>query len=465
MLRTKLTIWYSILMTVVLVLVSAFRYAGERRLLEEQEEYSLKVVADILDSTIPREAPSTTTVQRAMARIARDYPDIEFKGLIIEVYDAGRTAVYSSSLAEVERLPLTDAMWRGALQQTTDLRTIEIHGDEAPIRILTKPVFDRKGLVYIIQVGRSTREIELSLDHFLLISLVVIPVAAVMVSLGGWLLTRRMLKPLERVMESAHQISSGELNRRVDVAGSSREIRELADAFNQMLERLEASFRQTREFGENVSHELRIPLSILKGETELGLRRARAPEEYRRILQSSLEEIERMQTIVDRLLFLSRADRGELSLKLAEFDLYDLAADVLPQFAVPAEAKQLRLTLEGERPFRVVGDELLLREVVMNLIQNAINHTPDGGAITVSLGREPGAVTIIVSDTGIGIPAEEIQHIFERFYQVDRSRSTSGSGLGLSICRWIVQAHHGRITVESIVGQGSRFVVSLPFSD
>lgn len=460
--RTKLAIWYGALVIAILVLLSAVHFAGYKRMLENQKDYSLKVVADILDSSIPRKIPSKETAEKAVARIIHDYPDIEWKGILIEVYDSSRSILFSSSRSEPERLPVTDTMWRKALRGETDLATLSLREGMAPMRILTKPVLHRNDLLYLIQVGSSMQNIESTLENFLWLNLLFIPTAALLVAAGGWLLTRRALKPLDAVIKTAHRISSGDLRHRIEAKEASEELRELAQAFNQMIAHLEASFEQIRDFSDNVSHELRIPLAILKGQTELSLRRSRSEEEYRKVLESNLEEIERMKNIVDRLLFLSRADRGEIQLNFTRVDLSSLMENVLSQFRVPAQEKGIQTALKMNGPVTIIGDDLLLRELLLNLVQNAITYTPQAGEVTLSLEKENDLVKIAVTDSGCGIPESEIPRIFDRFYQVDKSRASQGSGLGLSICKWIVEAHQGMIDVESQVGQGSRFTVSFP---
>jgi len=460
--RIKLALWYGILLTVVLVLLAGIHHATLKQMLHNQKDYSLKVIASILDASIPRRPSSTAAFQKAVAKMVTDYPDIELKGLIIEVYDHSRSLVFSSSLSEGERLPLTEEMWANGLHKEAHLQTVSLDNDTAPIRLLTKPVFNQNDLLYVIQVGSSMQDIETTLDNFLLLNLLFIPTAALLVAMGGWLLARQAFKPLGNVIKTAHGISSGDLSHRIESSQASEEIRELATAFNQMIARLESSFQQIRDFTDNVSHELRIPLAILKGQTELSLRRLRSEEEYRQVLVSNLEEIQRMEKIVKRLLFLSRADRGEIELNYAETDLYGLIENVSSQFQVLAREKNIRIMLSANGPVSIVGDELLLRELLLNLVQNAMTYTLEGGEVTLSLEREDGQIIISVSDTGCGIPENEIPRIFDRFYQVDKSRSSQGSGLGLSICKWIVQAHQGKINVVSTVGQGSHFTVSFP---
>jgi len=460
--RTKLALWYSILLIVILALLAIVRHVGYKRMLDDQKDYSLKVVADILDNSIPRKTPTKKVIQGAVKEMVTDYSDIEMKGMIIEAYDRSGSLIFSSSLSEEERLPLTEEMWKRISSKKVHIVTMSLHENIAPVRILTKPVFHKNNLLYIIQVGSSIRDVETALDNSLLLNLFFIPTATLLVAIGGWLLTMQALKPLGAVIKTAHRISSGNLSHRIESSQTSEEIQELVQSFNQMIARLETSFQQIRDFTDNVSHELRIPLSILRGQTELSLRRLRSEEAYRKVLDSNLEEIRRMENIVDRLLFLSRADRGEIKLNLTPIDLNSLIKNVYAQFSASAQEKNLRIRLEEKGPDVIIGDEVLLREVLVNIVNNAIKYTPEGGEVALWIERGETQSRIVVADTGCGIPENEIPWIFDRFYQVDKSRSSQGSGLGLSICKWIVEAHQGSILVESAAGQGSRFIVSLP---
>ncbi len=229
-----------------------------------------------------------------------------------------------------------------------------------------------------------------------------------------------------------------------------------------MISRLEDSFRQIQDFSDNVSHELRIPLSILRGQTELSLKRPRSADEYKRILRSNLEEIIRMEEIVEKLLFLSKADRGEIEINRYDVDISALLRGTYEQFNFQAREKKIDIKLKLNGPISVRGDDVLLSQLLLNLVQNAITYTPKGGEILLSACRNDTEAIISIADTGSGIPEEEISHIFDKFYQVDKSRSGGGHGLGLSICKWIAEAHQGRITVKSSLGAGSEFTLYLP---
>jgi len=233
-----------------------------------------------------------------------------------------------------------------------------------------------------------------------------------------------------------------------------------------MIARLEASFRQVRQFSADASHELRTPLTVIKGEAELALRRPRPAEDYRLVLESTLEEIDRMTRIVDELLFLSRTDLGEVAIESLPVRLDTLVEDIRRQTAVLGQEHGVQVTVGSVDPAPVLGDELRLRELLLNLVDNAVKYSRPGGKVEIALVRESATARLSVTDQGIGIDPEELGRIFDRFYRTDaaRAHAKKGTGLGLSICKWIAEAHHGRIEVQSTVGQGSRFTVVLPLT-
>jgi two-component system OmpR family sensor kinase len=271
-------------------------------------------------------------------------------------------------------------------------------------------------------------------------------------------------------------ITSQNLNQRIKPLKVKDEISRLIETFNEMISRLDQSFRQVKQFSADASHELKTPLTILKGEVEVGLRKERTSQEYQQILKSNLEEINRMTKIVEDLLLLSKTDMGEIRLKQEDVNITQILNEVVAQLNLIAQAKNLQITTSNHREeIHLPGDALRMRQLLLNLIENGIKYTEPGGSIHVSLEKETLSPTgredmqkqflkIVVSDTGIGIPKEDHGRIFDRFFRVDkaRARDQGGSGLGLSICRWIVEAHRGEISVQSEPGKGSTFIVQLP---
>jgi heavy metal sensor kinase len=291
-----------------------------------------------------------------------------------------------------------------------------------------------------------------------------LPVALVLAGGGGWMLARRALRPVDRMTEAARRISAEHLTGRLEETGAGDELDRLAQTLNEMFGRLEAAFKEMRQFTADASHELQTPLTILKGEMEVALRSPRAAEEYQRILKSGLEEIDRIAHLVEGLLLLARADAGVLRMDRQPVDLAQLVEEVYGQARILAEGRSIRLRLGPVEPVLVQGDHAHLRRLLLNLVDNGIKYTPPGGNVTLSLQSGGGWASIKVEDTGIGIPREDQARIFQRFYRSGQARSSGegGAGLGLCIARSIAEAHGGRIDIDSHPGRGSTFAVLLP---
>jgi signal transduction histidine kinase len=250
------------------------------------------------------------------------------------------------------------------------------------------------------------------------------------------------------------------------VRNAGDELGRLSITINDMIRRLHDSFARVRQFSADASHELRTPLTIMRGEIELGLRSPKSLEEYRELLESTLEEIMRLTTIVDNLLTLEKADQGTGGANFSEVDLQALVEELYEDTELLAARKSIAIRLRTSTPITIVGDRGRLRQLFLNLVDNAIKYTPDGGGVSLALERHDGAAVFEVSDTGVGIAADDLGKIFDRFYRVDkaRSRELGGSGLGLSIAKWIAELHRGTITVRSEPRKGSTFTVTLPIN-
>ncbi|MGH9662908.1 MAG: sensor histidine kinase, partial [Bryobacteraceae bacterium] len=239
------------------------------------------------------------------------------------------------------------------------------------------------------------------------------------------------------------------------------------DTFNSMIARLNRSFEQIRQFSTDVSHELRTPLTAIRGQLEVALFTAKTSEQYRDAIVNALQDVEQLSNIVRALLLLSQAESGQVALQMSPLDLPTIVEDLVDQFQIPAEAENVSLSVDAPRECLVKGDRTQIERLLANLLSNAIKYTPAGGNISVRLHSGDSWAQLEVEDTGLGIPTDQLPHIFDRFYRV-RSASTNpiqGLGLGLSFVAWIVKAHGGRIDVASIVGKGSRFMVSLPLAE
>jgi heavy metal sensor kinase len=345
------------------------------------------------------------------------------------------------------------------------LETVQL-GEGMQLRLLSYPLKFEGRLVGVVQVAKDLGPMSKTLGDLRLVYSLVGPFAVFWLCLGCWFLADRLVAPVIEVTDAAREINADNLSRRLPNTGHRDELGQMVATFNQMLERLENAFRRVRQFSGDASHELRTPLTILRGETEVTLRWAKQPEEFRDMLRSNLEEIDRMERIIESLLVLTKSEAGELILDVKEFSLSDLVQALYLQARTLGETKRIsaNLRVEVEEELFIRGDELRLRQMFLNLIANGIKYTPQGGGLEIALLREGEMARVDVSDTGIGIPVESQPFIFDRFYRVDkaRNRMDGGSGLGLSIVRSIAEAHGGQISVQSTLGQGSTFTVLLP---
>jgi heavy metal sensor kinase len=333
--------------------------------------------------------------------------------------------------------------------------------------IYTLPFTARDGSRFLIEAGAPYGQIE-GVLHGLLFTLALgLPMVVALAISGGYLLMRRALAPVDEIRRSAERITSRNLSERLPVARTGDELERLSLSLNRMIERLEEAFQHISRFTADASHELRTPLTILRGELEAIATQPQLAPEARELIGSVLEETERLVKIVEHLLAISRLDAGEARMELARFDLADLAAVTTEQMRLLAEDKQITLGCDAARPVEVEGDRARLKQVLVNLLDNAIKYTPAGGAVQVSISAANGHAVLEVADNGLGIPARALPHVFERFYRVDkaRSRQMGGAGLGLSISKSICAAHGGQIRAESVEGRGSRFRVELPLAD
>lgn len=326
---------------------------------------------------------------------------------------------------------------------------------------------DAGGKPLLIQVATSLADDDRRLSELLATLLLAGSLAIGCALGGGYLLARQALAPVDRMTAAADAITAAHLDRRIEVQNPDDELGRLARTLNSMIERLGRSFTEVRRFTADAAHELRTPLAILRNEAEVALRIPRESEQYQVCLEDMLEEIDHLSRLSDALLFLFREDAGLGGAAREPLGLDDLVREVAEHMRVVAAEKQQELTLDPPPRSVVLGNAPQLRRLLINLIENAIKFTPEDGKIGLTLEHGRGFARMIVSDTGMGIAAEHLTRIFDRFYRVDAARSsrTGGNGLGLSICRSIAEAHGGTIEVESEPGKGTRVTVTLPLAD
>jgi len=460
----KLTLWYVFTFAVTILIIFSFIYVRlEHYLLKEidgfLEDESRVFVSELSENRMNINEAMNDYEQDVFVR--KSYP-VHIRILKTD----GRVILASKSSAEVA-YPIDQEDQEKLRRIGTErryLETVNVSGRRTPFRVLSFRVSIDGKTDYIVQIATRMRRMRRILSNFRDNLLTAIPIVLVLGATGGWFLARRTLSPIAHITAMARRITASNLGERLKPKGSGDELDYLITTLNEMISRLEDSFRRISQFTADASHELRTPIASVKAEAELLLSKPRSIEEYQGALANTMEKLDLLTKMMNDLILLSKFDSDEAGLDMAPIKLNDLLVNLWELFRVLAEQKGIEFTLGEVGEANVLGDRTRLQQLLTNLIDNAIKFTPSGGHVHMSLEKDGGFAKISVHDTGIGIPEEEFGHIFERFYRVDKSRSrdSGGTGLGLSICQWIAKAHRGNIDVESELGKGSRFIVSLP---
>jgi heavy metal sensor kinase len=461
--KFKLTLWYVIILGVILSSFSIFLYLTLADGLYKGLDNKIKTMAEIVVSS------ARSPFEADLDQIMTDRYGARPLGRFIQILDeSGRIGGKTTNVQDI-KIPISVPTLKAASKGITTFETVQVMG-KYPLRVITMPVMENEKMLGVVQVASSLEGVEEALQQLFIILLIAVPAALLVTSAGGLFLANKALRPVDEITQIARRIGSGDLSQRIRIKRVNDELGRLASTFNEMIAKLDESFRQVKRFTADASHELKTPLTILRGEVEVGLKKQRAPKEYQRILVSNLEEIARMSRIVDDLLTLSRADMGELKMEREEVELSSLAREVWDDLQILAQQKKVQLKFMGDGFTRVEGDPFFLRQLILNLAENGLKYTPPGGEVSLQVegDHDKEVARIFVSDTGVGIALKDLKRVFDRFFRADkaRSRDTShgagGTGLGLSICQWIVHAHEGQIVVKSKVGKGSTFTVTLP---
>jgi heavy metal sensor kinase len=462
--RTRLTLWYATLLTVSLITFSmSFFYTLSKFFMDRTDEH-INSVAGMMVHTIIQ-PPGVLRLPKNFDVILGSFFGIRTRDIYIQVLTPdGRVAGRSSSLGGFS-FPLSDETYKDALEGETIHEIVDTFG-RYPVRVVTKPIVLRdRGLVAIVQVGSSLEGRE-KIFHYMFSffgggTLVSVLIASVV----GWFLAGKALKPVDDITTMARRIGAESLDERLKIKGPRDEIGRLAATFNEMIARLERSFKQVRQFTADASHELKTPLTVLKGEMEVALRAGASREELEEVIVSSLEETDRMSYIVKNLLDLARADVEAVK---TEVMLDGVLTERFEHFRKMAVTEGIELDILRNTPVTVPGDPVRLGQLIYNLIDNAFKYTPRGGKVELSLEDSDGEAILKVMDTGVGIANEDVPYVFDRFFRVDKARTSLGEGrvggvgLGLSICKEIVDSHGGTIEVTSEPGKGSTFTARLP---
>jgi two-component system, OmpR family, sensor kinase len=478
--RARLALWYGAVFAVSLGAVAWSLYDVVARRSLANVDASLHEAVTAVASALEIEAEDQRITPRLAHRVVREF---RFRDLQIAVYDrAAKSLVPGEAPSEEEDVGV-DTIARDIATQTFGMDVPDfgkflenasltgptygnLHTEAGDVRAIALP--RRLGRKTVIVGGVHGLSAHRQLLHELRLSMGLgIPLLLVLSTLGGFLLARKSLKPVAVMTERAAHISVSTLHERLPVSGSGDELARLASVFNDLLGRLGASFEQQRQFIADASHELRTPVSIVSGEAELALsREERSPDELRAALRTIREEMQGLQRIVEDLFLLARAHAGERLLSPSELYLGELCAECVRAVRSLAAQKQLTVRYEGTDELPLRGDEALLRRLLLNLLDNAIKHTPREGRVTVSARPVDGEYVVEVEDSGSGIPEDARARVFDRFFRAERARGAgeplSGAGLGLAIARSIAQAHGGRLTLERSDSSGTLFRFTVP---
>ncbi len=456
--RIRLTLWYAGVLALSLIAFALVIYYAAGNIFHERQDESLRSTAQTVASAYVEELAEAHSQSKAGEIVLSE---ITFPNRYVQLTDnTGKPLAASANLAgstiAIPASVLADARTRGFSHAT-------VNG----LRVTVVPLSTDQTLGYaavaeplsVVEAGLR----ELRRDLFAGVLLVLL-----LASAGGYFLARKSLAPIASMNSQTQRISAENLSARLDVTNSRDELGRLATTINDLLARLENSFKEQQRFIADASHELRTPLAVLRGETEVSLSKPRTIDEYQQSLSLIQDEAEQLSRIVEDLFILARQPiNTRAALNKERVSLNDAVKDCARAAQVLATQKGVRLKLENDSPsIALNGNQELIRRLILNLLDNAVKYTPAGGEISLALARENGNAEIVVRDTGIGIPESAQPRVFDRFYRVDkaRARAMGGAGLGLSIAQWIVEVHGGEISVVSTSGEGSTFTVVLPLN-
>lgn len=486
--RTKLSLWYAAILGITLLSSGIIAYVASRSSLLDNLDYSLKNEVKWVNEFIEPKAKKVKIKRAALKELQelkRSAAQQEEQPEVIDTSSGERTEIdemwnriYQHTLLSPRRHYILILDRNGdLLYRSQSLRGHTIDYSDIPYQwinvVTTKGPDDQQIRLALTQndyvkifVAYPLEPIYEVTDNVFYNFLFITPLALLISVIGGWFLAHKSLKPVDELTKTAKEITAQNLNRRLPTLRVNDELGRLTEQFNDMISRLQASFVQIQQFSSDASHELRTPLTIMRGEIEVALRNQRMSKQARELFTSMNDELVRLSSIVESLMSLVKSDTGRLVFNLQPVALDEFIRQIFEEAQVLAETKKIKVKLDHSEELHIKGDAARLKQLFLNLIDNAIKYSRPHGLVTLSLKRETDNAVIMIKDNGIGIPRKEQSKIFERFYRADKNsrnnESPSGSGLGLSIAKWIAEAHNGSIEIRSREGKGSTFIVQIP---
>jgi two-component system OmpR family sensor kinase len=482
--RTKLTLWYTLVLAATLVGFGATAYLFTRSTLSDNLDRSLRNEVQWVNEFIGPKAKKIRLKRSALLELQQlkrstppetqtdqaDSEEVAIDAIWNQIYQHTLLSPRRQYIQILDRngdlLYRSPSLGKGSLLYTdipygsTKVVTIQNEGGRELRLAVTQNDYVKIFVAYPLD------ELNDVLDGIFSDLRLLTPLALLISVIGGWFLAYSSLKPVDAITKTARKITAQNLNQRLPAHQVDDELGRLTATFNDMIGRLQESFAQIRRFSAEASHELRTPLTVMRGEIEVALRRKRLPGETRELLTSVHDELVRLSSIVEGLMTLIKSESGRFVFQFDEVDLATMIKEISEDAQVLGSHKKIKVDLGKVEPVRIRGDAARLRQLFLNLVENAVKYTPPRGRVTISVEHANGGASVSVQDTGIGIPRRDQSKIFDRFYRVKQENpgDISGSGLGLSIARWIAEAHRGTIDVKSEPRKGSTFTVLLPRS-
>lgn len=449
--RARLTAWYLVVLCFCLAILGCLIFLGAKENITKIIDNDLRARLAATRSFLEEQIPSDSAQQ--LQDEFQEYSSSQPGGELLQISDESGMWVFQSLSMQKYRIPAPAPGQRQSTIQTV-----------YPLRILADTAM-AKGKPYFVQIATDTTKFNLFLQQLKWLLLISTPLAIGLALAGGYWLSGRALKPVKKITVTARSIDADELSQRLEVPQTADELQFLAETLNQMLARIETSFKRITQFTADASHELRTPVAIIRTTAEVALRQKRDETAYRKALQDILDEARRTTSLIDDLLTLARSDAATQQLTLSPVNIAELIEVAYSKAEFLAAEKTISISLSiALRDAWIEGDREALVRLFLVLFDNAIKYTSPGGKVSGVFDVLGGVPVFEIRDSGIGIAAQDLPHVFERFYQADkaRSRNRDGFGLGLAIAKWIADAHEAAIQVESVEGQGSVFTIRFP---
>lgn len=483
--KFRLTLWYALVLTIFLSLFAFLMhaelaralYADADRSLVAQSENIMRTLTPYLERELgdapvrrdelgPRNpAPLSSAVreklEEAVTAWERDGRHVSQTTLMVRLIHFNGD-ILASNLKGWETEVILPDYERDSTFMVSGRTFLTIHFRNKPVRLYYHTMRFRGESLFIVQCGTSLHEVRSTLHRLLIIILIWIPAAVVFACIAGLFLARRSFRPLDSMTRKAHEITAATLKGRLPRTGTGDEMDNLAGTLNEMIDRIELSTRAVQEFSVDVSHELKTPLAIIRGEIDLALRRSRSPEELRKTLKTIGDEVNQLIRLVDDLMLLVRSDTQQLRMEKKPVSLAPLIEDVVSRFRERAREREIQLSYEAKGDPVVLGDDVYMKRLFSNLVDNAVKFVLNGGWVRVAVFEDQNQVHVEVSDNGIGIDEDKLEKVFSRFYRTDQARTHEGSGLGLNIAKAICDTHRATLKITSKPGQGTHVRVTLP---